>query len=49
MNWKCPQCGRVFKKQNQPHYCGKPQTIDEYIQTQDENIRPKLEEMRAIL
>ena len=49
MNWKCPQCGRVFKKQNQPHYCGKPQTIDEYIQTQDENIRPKLEERRAIL
>ena len=49
MKWKCPQCGREFAKQNQSHYCGKPQTIDEYIQTQDENIRPKLEEMRAIL
>ena len=21
--WKCPKCGRSFKKENQGHYCGK--------------------------
>ena len=30
--WKCPKCGRSFKKENQSHYCGKaPETVDEYI------------------
>lgn len=27
--WKCPKCGREFKKKEQSHYCGeKPKTID---------------------
>ena len=30
--WKCPKCGREFKKVNQSHFCGeKPKTIEEYI------------------
>ena len=30
--WKCPKCGREFKKKEQSHFCGeKPKTIDEYI------------------
>ena len=34
--WKCPKCGRSFKRESQSHYCGKaPETIDEYIQAQD--------------
>ena len=38
--WKCPKCGRSFKKENQSHYCGKaPETVDEYILAQDEGIR----------
>ena len=49
MKWKCPKCGREFSKQDQPHYCGKPQTIDEYIEAQDEVVRLKLNEIRAIL
>ena len=49
MTWKCPNCGREFSKQNQHHFCEKPQTIDEYIEAQDENIRPKLHELRNII
>ena len=49
MTWKCPKCGREFSKQGQSHYCEKPQTIDEYIAVQDETVRPKLNEVRAIL
>lgn len=38
--WKCPKCGRSFKNENQSHYCGKaPETIDEYILAQDEEIQ----------
>ena len=49
MSWKCPNCGREFARQEQSHYCGKPQTVEEYILTQDERVRPRLEELRAIL
>ena len=45
--WICPRCGRSFKKRNQSHFCGKaPETIDEYILSQDENIREQLESVR---
>ena len=47
--WTCPGCRRTFEKQNQPHYCGKPRTVDEYIARQDADIQPRLEELRAIL
>ena len=47
--WRCPKCGREFKRVEQPHYCGKPTSIDEYIQTQEESIQPRLQELRAIL
>ncbi len=49
MTWKCPKCGREFSRQNQDHYCTKPQNIDEYIAARDEQIRPKLNEVRSIL
>ncbi|MBR2671334.1 MAG: DUF1801 domain-containing protein [Oscillospiraceae bacterium] len=49
MKWKCPKCGREFSRQDQPHFCGKPQTVDEYIEAQDEDVRPKLNEIRSIL
>ena len=49
MSWKCPKCGREFSKQGQSHFCEKPKTIDDYILLQDENIRPKLNEVREIL
>ena len=45
--WKCPKCGRSFKKENQSHYCGK--TVDEYILAQDEGIRDQLLSIRSVL
>ena len=48
--WKCPKCGRKFKKKGQNHYCGeKPQTIDEYIQSQDADKQEDLQRIRQIL
>jgi uncharacterized protein YdhG (YjbR/CyaY superfamily) len=49
MKWKCPKCGREFSRIDQPHFCGKPQTIDEYIAAQDEQYQQKLNEIRTIL
>ena len=49
MKWICPKCGRTFSRQDQDHYCLKPQTIDEYIAVQDEAIQPRLKEIRAII
>lgn len=47
--WKCPNCGRVFSRKDQSHYCGKPKTVDEYIASQEEDVRSKLEEVRALI
>ena len=48
--WKCPKCGRSFKKENQGHYCGKaPETVEDYIAAQDEDIRSQLESVRQVL
>lgn len=47
--WKCPKCGREFSRQNQDHYCVKPQNIDEYITAQTAEIQPVLNELRDIL
>lgn len=48
--WKCPDCGRKFKNENQSHFCGEPpKTVDEYIEAQPESIRPILNELRATL
>ena len=48
--WKCPKCGRTFKKENQSHYCGKaPKTVEEYILAQDEEIRDQLQKVRKEL
>ena len=49
MKWKCPKCGREFDRKDQQHYCEKPQTIDEYIDQQDEKVRPRLREIRRII
>ncbi len=47
--WTCPNCGRRFSREGQSHYCGKYETVDEYIQAQDEPLRPRLEELRRLL
>ena len=48
--WKCPKCGRSFRNENQHHFCGTaPQTIDEYINAQDETIRYQLQLVRETI
>ena len=46
---KCPECGRESGRERQNHDCLKPQTIDEYINASEENLRPRLRQMRDIL
>ena len=41
--WVCPKCGRSFRRKEQDHYCGKaPETIEEYILSQPEEVQPYL-------
>lgn len=47
--WKCNKCGRSFRNNDQQHYCGKIETIDQYINEQEEVIRPILERVRDII
>ena len=48
--WICPKCGRSFKNKNQSHYCGKaPETIEEYILSQDEEIQRQLHSIRKTI
>lgn len=47
--WKCLKCGRNFRNNDQQHYCGKVETIDQYIGEQDEKTRPILEKVRQII
>ena len=44
--WVCPKCGRSFRRKGQDHYCGKaPETIEEYILGQPEEVRPYLHQV----
>ena len=47
--WKCPDCGRSFRRESQQHYCGTVETVDQYIDAQEEAARPYLNEVRQIL
>ena len=47
--WKCPDCGRSFRREGQQHYCGTVETVDQYIDAQEEAARPYLNEVRQIL
>ena len=48
--WKCPKCGREFKRTNQSHYCGKaPETVLEYIDLQPLETHAHLTEMMTIV
>jgi uncharacterized protein YdhG (YjbR/CyaY superfamily) len=49
MTWKCPKCGRGFKSRGQEHYCAKPETVDEYIEAQDESEKARLQEVRSTI
>jgi uncharacterized protein YdhG (YjbR/CyaY superfamily) len=47
--WKCRKCGREFEKKEQDHFCIEPNSIDEYISLQPENIRPLLQRIRETI
>ena len=46
--WVCPKCGRSFRRKDQDHYCGKaPETIEEYIRSQPEDVQPYLHQVNG--
>lgn len=47
--WRCPKCGRSFRNADRQHYCGKIETIDQYIAEQNEDIIPHLEKARQVI
>ncbi len=47
--WRCPKCGRDFKRENQSHSCKKVETIDQYIELQNEDVKSYLKEIRQII
>ena len=47
--WQCPKCAREFKNTDQNHYCGRIETIDQYISEQPEEVRPILEKIRETI
>ena len=48
--WTCPECGRVFKKTNQAHYCGKaPESVEKYIALQAPETRAAILELCSII
>jgi len=47
--WKCPKCGREFKNIEQDHFCVKPNSIEEYIDAQPEDVRPLLQSIRETI
>lgn len=47
--WKCPKCGRDFKNIDQHHFCGKIETIDQYIYEQAEELQPMLQKIRETI
>lgn len=47
--WKCDRCGRQFKNINQHHFCGKINTVDDYIADQPAEVRPILQSIRQTI
>ena len=47
--WICPKCGKELTREDQQHYCLKPQSIEEYISQQDKAVRPRLETIRQTI
>jgi uncharacterized protein YdhG (YjbR/CyaY superfamily) len=47
--WQCPKCNRNFKNTNQNHFCGKIETIDQYISEQVEEVQATLQKIREAI
>ena len=47
--WTCPRCKKQLSKEDQQHFCVKPESIDAYIAMQDDTVRPRLETVRIAI
>jgi len=47
--WQCSKCGREFKNINQGHYCGKIDSVDDYIADQIPEVQPLLQKVRETI
>jgi len=47
--WTCEKCGRQFKSVGQDHYCGKVNSVDEYIAEQEQSVQPVLQGIRETI
>jgi len=47
--WKCPKCGKELRSASQNHFCVTPESIDDYIAGQSDDIKPILEKTRAVI
>ena len=47
--WTCPKCGKELTREDQHHFCVKPETIDEYISRQPEAVQPRLRAVRETI
>ena len=47
--WTCPKCGKELTREDQHHFCVKPETIDEYISQQPEAVQPRLRAVRETI
>ena len=47
--WQCSKCKRKFTNTNQDHYCGKNETIDQYISEQTKEAQPILLKIREVI
>lgn len=47
--WQCPTCGRSFARVEQSHFCGKAETIAQYISQQEETVQPILQQIYQVI
>ncbi|MCL2171426.1 MAG: DUF1801 domain-containing protein [Defluviitaleaceae bacterium] len=47
--WQCPKCKREFSNTNQSHYCGKFDTVDDYIFAQSGDVQAVLRDLRRVI
>lgn len=47
--WTCSGCNRSFKAEKQHHFCGKIETIDQFIEEQDDKYKSILAKVREVI
>jgi uncharacterized protein YdhG (YjbR/CyaY superfamily) len=47
--WQCPKCESKFKNIDQNHFCGKIETIDDYISEQADEVQSILQKIRETI